>query len=86
MTKEQRTILKSFLKENAKKNRKAVAKNLIGFFVESSKNSQQFQFKNKLVEKMESMKVIAHTPRAKLLLGGKSERKSVNVNKEKIKI
>ena len=89
MTKEQRTILKSFLKENAKKNRKAVAKNLIGFFVESSKNSQQFQFKNKLVEKsikkMESMKGIAHTPRAKLHLNKKSERKSVNVNKEKIK-
>ena len=89
MTKEQRTILKSFLKENAKKNRKTVAKNLIGFFVESSKNSQQFQFKNKLVEKsikkMESMKGIAHTPRAKMHIIKKSEKKSVNVNKEKIK-
>ena len=89
MTKEQRTILKSFLKENAKKNRKTVAKNLIGFFVESSKNSQQFQFKNKLVEKsikkMESMKGIAHTPRAKMHIIKKSKRKSVNVNKEKIK-
>ena len=57
--------------------------------MESSKNSQQFQFKNKLVEKsikkMESMKRISHTPRAKLHLNKKSERKSVNVNKEKIK-
>ena len=51
MTGEQRTLLKSFLKENAKKNKKAVAKNLIGFFLESSKNSQKFNFNNKLVEK-----------------------------------
>ena len=89
MTKEQRTILKSFLKENAKKNRKAVAKNLIGFFLESSKNSQPFQFKNKLVEKtfkrMESMKGISYTPRVKLHLNKKSEKKSAAVNKEKIK-
>ena len=44
MTKEQRYILKSFLKENATQNKKTVAKNLIGFFLESSKNSQNFFF------------------------------------------
>ena len=87
MTGEQRTLLKSFLKENAKKNKKAVAKNLIGFFLESSKNSQKFNFNNKLVEKnfkkMESLKGFAHTPKAKFHLSKKNEPQSVN--KEKIK-
>ena len=97
MTKEQRTILKSFLKENAKKNRKSVAKNLIGFFVESSKNSQKFQFNNKQIlktfQKMESMKGIIRTPKPNLLHPKKKEKGKVkekskeiqNVNKERIK-
>ena len=91
MSKEQRTILKSFLKENAKKNRKSVAKNLIGFFVESSKNSQKFQFNNKEIlntfKRMESMKGITRTPKPKLFFHKKKEkeRETQSVNKEKIK-
>ena len=91
MSKEQRTILKSFLKENAKKNRKAVAKNLIGFFVESSKNSQKFQFNNKEIlntfKRMESMKGIIRTPKHKLFFHKKKEkeRETQSVNKETIK-
>ena len=91
MSKEQRTILKSFLKENAKKNRKAVAKNLIGFFVESSKNSQKFQFNNKEIlntfKRMESMKGITRTPKHKLFFHKKKEkeRETQSVNKETIK-
>ena len=85
MTKEQRSILKSFLKENAKKNRKAVAKNLIGFFLESTKNSKKFGFNNKLVEnkikKVNSMKGIIHTPKAKFHVSKKEEPKEVNKDK-----
>ena len=88
MTKEQRTILKSFLKENATQNKKTVAKNLIGFFLESSKNSQNLLFKNKLIEnnikKIDSTKGITHTPKVKLQLINK--KKNINsVNKDKIK-
>ena len=93
MSKEQRTILKSFLKENAKKNRKSVAKNLIGFFVESSKNSQKFQFNNKQImktfKKMESMKGIIRTPKPNLLFTKKKEKEKLketqSVNKGIIK-
>ena len=81
MTKEQRTILKSFLKENAKQNKKTVAKNLIGFFLESSKNSQTLRFNNKLVnnnlKKMDSFKGVAHTPRLKLHLNNKKKIKNL---------
>ena len=88
ITKEQRTILKSFLKENAKKNRKAVAKNLIGFFLESSKNSQKFQFKNKLAEN--NLKImdskVSHTPKPKFHISKKKESKDSNgINKQQIK-
>ena len=88
MTKEQRTILKSFLKENATQNKKTVAKNLIGFFLESSKNSQNLLFKNKLIEnnikKIDSTKGITHTPKVKLQLINK--KKNINsVNKDNIK-
>ena len=88
MTKEQRYILKSFLKENATQNKKTVAKNLIGFFLESSKNSQNFFFKNKLMEnnikKIESTKGIIHTPRSKLHINNKKNNVK-SVNKEVIK-
>ena len=88
MTKEQRYILKSFLKENATQNKKTVAKNLIGFFLESSKNSQNFFFKNKLMEnnikKIESTKGIIHTPRSKLHINNKKNNVK-SVNKEIIK-
>ena len=88
MTKEQRTILKSFLKENATQNKKTVAKNLIGFFLESSKNHPNFFFKNKLFEnnikKIDSTKGITHTPRNKLHLVNK-KRNIHTENKDKIK-
>ena len=78
MTKEQRTILKTFLKENAKQNRKSVAKNLIGFFIESSKKSIRHYFKNKLVEnnlkKIEpTPNCVTHTPRPKFNITKKIE-------------
>ena len=89
MTKEQRYILKSFLKENAKKNRKAVAKNLIGFFMESSKNGDRFKLKNKLKKEskkqlpMESMKEITHTPRP--VFHAHDDSNNAKVNKKGIK-
>ena len=78
MTKEQRTILKTFLKENAKQNRKSVAKNLIGFFIESSKKSIRHYFKNKLAEnnlkKIEpTPNCVTHTPRPKFNITKKIE-------------
>ena len=88
MTKEQRTILKSFLKENATQNKKTVAKNLIGFFLESSKNYPNSFFKNKLFEnnikKFDSTKGIIYTPRNKLHLVNK-KRNIKTQNKDKIK-
>ena len=39
MTKEQRILLKKLLKENVKENNRRIAKNLIGIFLESSKNN-----------------------------------------------
>ena len=88
MTKEQRTILKSFLKENATQNKKTVAKNLIGFFLESSKNHPNSFFKNKLFEnnikKFDSTKGIIYTPRNKLHLVNK-KRNIQTQNKDKIK-
>ena len=89
MTKEQRTILKSFLKENAKQNKKTVAKNLIGFFLESSKNTQTLRFNNKLVnnnlKKMDSFKGVAHTPRLKLHLNNKKKIKNLKSTKSDYK-
>ena len=99
MTKEQRSILKTFLKENAKQNKKTVAKNLIGFFLESSKNSQSLRFNNKLINnnknssnkinKEDCFKGVVHTPRVKLHLNNKQKIKSLksinSVNKNKIK-
>ena len=40
MTKEQRNLLKSFLKENVKENKKTIAKNLIGIFLENNTNNK----------------------------------------------
>jgi hypothetical protein len=88
MTKEQRTILKTFLKENAKQNRKSVAKNLIGFFTESSKKSIRFNFKNKLAEN-NSKKIeptpncVTHTPRPKFHITKKIEE---NQKEQKLKV
>ena len=39
MTKEQRILLKKLLKENVKENKRRIAKNLIGIFLESSKHN-----------------------------------------------
>ena len=41
MTEEQRNLLKSFLKENVKENKKAIAKNLASIFLESNQNKRQ---------------------------------------------
>ena len=46
MTKEQRNLLKIFLKENVKENKKAIAKNLIGMFLESNKSKNKKEEKN----------------------------------------
>ena len=82
MTKEQRKILKTFLKENAKKNRKAVAKNLIGFFMESGKNKDKFQFNSKIKiennKKLQSTKEMPSTPRINFR---PRENKSDNIKK-----
>ena len=47
MSKEQRNLLRNILKENVKENKKAIAKNLIGIFLESNKNNRKSQFKIK---------------------------------------
>ena len=48
MTKEQRNLLKTILKENVKENKKTIAKNLVGIFLESNKNTSKFQVKNQV--------------------------------------
>ena len=45
MTKEQRNLLKTFLKENVKENKKTIAKNLIGIFIENN-NTNNKKIKN----------------------------------------
>ena len=46
MTKEQRNLLKTFLKENVKENKKSIAKNLLGMFLESNCNNRKQNLKN----------------------------------------
>ena len=41
MTEEQRNLLKTFLKENVKENKKAIAKNLASIFLESNQNNKK---------------------------------------------
>ena len=41
MTEEQRDLLKTFLKENVKENKKAIAKNLASIFLESNQNNKK---------------------------------------------
>ena len=41
MTEEQRNLLKTFLKENVKENKKAIAKNLANIFLESNQNNKK---------------------------------------------
>ncbi len=47
MTKEQRDLLKTYLKENAKENKKTIAKNLVGMFLESNELNEKKQLKTK---------------------------------------
>ena len=60
MTKEQRILLKKLLKENVKENNRRIAKNLIGIFLESSKNNIIYNTNKVRVKKKHS-----ETPKSK---------------------
>ena len=47
LSKEQRNLLRNILKENVKENKKAIAKNLIGIFLESNTNNRKPYNRNK---------------------------------------
>ena len=74
MTKEQRNLLKIFLKENAKENKKAIAKNLIGMFLESNQNNNQL--KNKISE----TKKVNQTPKASYFSRNDKQKKKQSTN------
>ena len=86
MTKEQRNLLKSILKENVKENKKAIAKNLIGVFLESKKNNKKYKIKTDLISnnnnKLEN-RHINQTPKSKLYI--KTERDEKNASNKSIK-
>ena len=74
MTKEQRNLLKIFLKENAKENKKAIAKNLIGMFLESNKNN------NQLKKKISETKKVNQTPKASYFSRNDKQKKKQSTN------
>ena len=85
MTKEQRNLLKSILKENVKENKKAIAKNLIGVFLESKKNNKKYKIKTDLISnnnKLENRHA-NQTPKSKLYI--KTERDDKNASNKSIK-
>ena len=55
MTKEQRNLLKTFLKQNVKDNKKTIAKNLAGIFLENNNNNNE-DIKNKNINNDNSNK------------------------------
>jgi cGMP-dependent protein kinase len=66
MTKEQRNLLKTYLKENAKENKKTIAKNLVGMFLESNEHNDKIQLKSNIKKpnKKPEIKKIYQTARA----------------------
>ena len=87
MSKEQRNLLRNILKENVKENKKAIAKNLIGIFLESNKNNRKSKFKiknnsNIITEDKQTIQ----TPKNKLYKKAeKSEKNASNSSLKKIK-
>ena len=77
MTKEQRNLLKSILKENVKENKKTIAKNLVGIFLESSKNNSKLKFKNQAkTNKIQTQeKKVNQTPKEKYIKKNEKSKK-----------
>jgi len=65
MTKEQRNLLKTFLKENVKENKKSIAKNLAGIFFESNKNNKLRLKDQSNINLMLDKKNVNQTPKLK---------------------
>ena len=84
MTKEQRNLLKIFLKENVKENKKAIAKNLIGMFLESNKNNNQQKNKinnnNNCNNKISETKKVNQTPKASYFSRNVKQKKKQSTN------
>ena len=79
MTKEQRTLLKTFLKENVKENKKTVAKNLIGLFKENNKISIRTNITRKSHKRSKSKKA-NQTPRSSNFFKKKRKKTKENTN------
>ena len=80
MTKEQRNLLKTFLKENVKENKKSIAKNLLGIFLENYKKSSSKVTKHQ-IKKNEPVtrEKIIRTPKASLFFNNRQQ----NIKKKK---
>ena len=83
MTKEQRNLLKSILKKNMKENKKRIAKNLAGIFLESSKNNK-LSFKIK-IKNSKDKNNLDSTGKNSEKTDGKSRKYSSNDSMQKIK-
>ena len=76
MTKEQRNLLKTFLKENVKENKKNIAKNLIGIFIENNTNNKKVKIKNQNSNNLISDKnIINQTPKLGFSIKDDSQKK-----------
>ena len=76
MTKEQRNLLKTFLKENVKENKKTIAKNLIGIFMENKRNS----IRESIMRKSTKSKIANRTPKSTYFSKGKLKKKKVQIS------
>ena len=86
MSKEQRNLLRNILKENVKENKKAIAKNLIGIFLESNTNNRKPHLKIKNNNIITENKHANQTPKNKLYAKVEKKKKNAsNTNLKKIK-
>ena len=84
LSKEQRNLLRNILKENVKENKKAIAKNLIGIFLESNTNNRKPQFKIKNNHNIiTETKDPNQTPKPKLYM--KAEKTNKNTSNTQLK-
>ena len=88
MTKEQRNLLKNILKENVKENKKAIAKNLIGIFLDSKKNNKKLKINtNMLINNKSENRHVNKTPKSNLYLKTYRPKKNESNNSiRKIKV
>ena len=88
MTKEQRSLLKTILKENVKENKKTIAKNLAGIFLESGKKNSKLKFENQIKSNnlQTQNKKVNENSNSKLIIKNQKPRKfSSNISIKAIK-